>query len=106
MQFDLNRNEAEIYVYLGNKSSLDLNELLRGLKIGRKQLFRSLKSLEDKGLIISKTKESKEFCAVPFEKVLEELVQIKMKESIEASVTKKKLLSYWRSVTWKNNSPH
>lgn len=103
-KWGISRSEAEIYVYLDNKGALDKKGLLRGLKMDEKKLLSSLKNLEKKGLVISKVKESKEFSAVAFEKVIERLIRIKTKQSKEALETKKELLASWKSVDWKNNS--
>ena len=95
-QFGLKRTEAEVYVYLDNKGDLNEKELLKGLTIKKNVLQKILVCLEEKGFIISKTTQTKEFCAVSFEEVLDRLIAQKVQQSNQISEIKKKIMTVWK----------
>ena len=66
----LDRLDAEIYVYLSKREQRKAKNIAEDLKRCKRQTYRSLRSLQLKGLITSSIGRPAEFSAVCFEKVL------------------------------------
>lgn len=95
--FGFSRVDAEVYVYLAKTGPQEASELIEALKMTKQQLYSSIKSLRDKGIVASSTGHPILFCALPFEKVLEILIKTQIEQAKAIRETKKELLSNWRS---------
>jgi CBS domain-containing protein/sugar-specific transcriptional regulator TrmB len=68
------------------------------MKMNRQQLYRSLKSLQNKGIVSSTFERPARFSAVPFEKVIEMFIKAKIEEIQRIQENKANILSKWQSV--------
>jgi sugar-specific transcriptional regulator TrmB len=64
----------------------------------KRQLYRSLKKLQNKGIVSATAEHSALFSAVPFEKVLDIFAKAKMEEAQRIEQNKEEILSIWQSM--------
>jgi len=102
--FGLSQEDAKVYVYLAKTGPQNAEELYEALKMTKQQIYSSIKSLRDKGIVASSTGYPILFCALPFEKVLEILIKTQIEQAKAIRETKKELLSNWRSKDWKDKT--
>jgi sugar-specific transcriptional regulator TrmB len=73
--------EAEIYIFLARNGPKAKQEIEIGTRIIENQLNRDLISLQEKGFINSNAKEEIIFSAIPFERVIDGLIQTRLDEA-------------------------
>jgi HTH-type transcriptional regulator, sugar sensing transcriptional regulator len=95
--------DSQVYLYLAKKGPQKGKDVTKALKINRPQLYRSLKSLQNKGIVSSTFEHPARFSAVPFEKVLEMFIKAKMEETQRLQQSKAEILSNWQSVKLSEN---
>lgn len=88
IDFGLSRIDAEVYVYLAKTEPKTFEHLRNTLTFDRKELGKSLSSLQKIGLI---TQNQLLFCAVPFDEVLTLLIETKKEQVHSANKTKNEL---------------
>lgn len=89
----LTKIQAEVYVYLAKKGPKTIEHLTKTLIFNRKELGKTLNSLQRMGLI---TKNQVLFCALPFEEVLTLFIETKKEEAHSFNKTKE-LLGNWKN---------
>ena len=77
----LTRQDSEVYLYLAKKGLQKGNDLRNGLKITKQQLYRSLKSLQSKGIVNVTLERPARFSAAPLEKVFDSFLGAKIEET-------------------------
>ena len=95
--FRLKRLDAEVYVYLAQKDPQKARDIAEALETYKRQLYRSLRSLQHKGMISASQEHPARFSAVAFDKVLDRLVEANREEAQRIEENKEQLLSMWRS---------
>jgi len=98
IELGLTRRDSEVYLLLAKKGQLRVRDMSRTLKLNRQQLHRSLKSLQNKGIVTSTLERPARFSAVPFEKALDIFIKAKMEEVQRFQRNRDEVLSKWRSV--------
>jgi sugar-specific transcriptional regulator TrmB len=95
--------DAQIYILLAKKGPQKAIEIGKTLKMSKPQLYRSLKSLEGRGIVSATLEHPAKFSALPFEKALDLLAKAKMKKALEEAQriqeNKDELLASWQSLT-------
>ena len=91
-------NDARVYIYLASKGSRKAKELINSLQISKRQIYRSLKNLQNKKIVITNGEHPAEFSALPFEKVLEILIDIKEEQAQKIRNKKNNLLASWQKM--------
>jgi sugar-specific transcriptional regulator TrmB len=94
----LSETEAEVYVFLATAGPQKGLSIAEALKIKKPQLYRSVKSLQGKGLLNVTIKRASQFSAVPFEKALDLLVKAHLEEAQYIEQSKKEILSQWHAM--------
>jgi sugar-specific transcriptional regulator TrmB len=97
-EIGISHYEGMIYIYLAKTGPKKDAEIAKALKISKKQLYASLKKLENKGLILTDSKNKTIFSALPFDKVLECVIFVKMEIAKEIQNKKVELLALWESI--------
>jgi sugar-specific transcriptional regulator TrmB len=97
----LSQKEAKIYVFLEKNGSHKDIDIAHALNLHGKEFDSSLKKLQDKKIIKASVKQTIEFSAVPFEKAIDVLIQLKKEQAQSLQERKTQLLSSWQSVTKK-----
>jgi HTH-type transcriptional regulator, sugar sensing transcriptional regulator len=94
----LTNMDAQVYIFLAKKGPHKGKDILRAMKMNRQQLYRSLKSLQNKGIVSSTFEHPARFSAFPFEKVLEMFIKTKMDETQRIQENEANILSKWQSI--------
>jgi sugar-specific transcriptional regulator TrmB len=93
----LTKPEALLYIYLAKKGPQPEKELTFELRTTHRELCRTLKNLEDKGFVTSKTEKQTIFIAVPFEKVLDNILEAQTEETKRIEQDKESFFSNLKS---------
>jgi sugar-specific transcriptional regulator TrmB len=89
--------EAEVYVYLAQNCPQKARDLAEALETYKRQLYRSLRNLQRKGMIIASQDHPAFFSAVSFEKILDQFIKTNREEAQRIEEDKEQILSIWRS---------
>ena len=90
--FGLNEREVEVYVLLGKRGVLKAGDISKKLKIHRGEVYRTLKTLQKKGVVEATLENPTRFTAVPLKKVIESFVESKREEVALIEEKKKDLV--------------
>ncbi len=89
--------DSEIYVLLAKEGPQKGRKIGEALNLYKRQLYRSLKRLQKKGMVSSTLERPALFSAVSIETVLEVLIEAKKGQALALQNSRKELLSRWRS---------
>jgi sugar-specific transcriptional regulator TrmB len=89
--------DAEVYVYLAQNEPQKAKAIAEALETYKRQLCRSLKSLQRKGMISTSQERPATFSAISFDKVLDQFIQANREEAKRIEENKDQILSMWRS---------
>jgi sugar-specific transcriptional regulator TrmB len=93
----LKHPDAEVYVHLVQNDPQKARDIAEALETYKRQLYRSLKSLQRKGLVSASQERPARFSAVAFDKVLDLFIIENREEAQRIEENKEQLLSMWRS---------
>lgn len=96
--FGLTRKESDVYIFLSKHGILKCNDIAKGMKRHKAQIYRILKILENKGLVETTLEAPARFVPIPFEKVLDLSIKAKHDEVALMEKTRKEVDSYWKSI--------
>ena len=100
----LKRLDAEVYVYLAQHDPKKARDIAKASETYKRQLYRSLKSLQRKGMISASQERPARFSAVPFDKVLDQFMEGNREEANRVEEDKEKILSIWDSMITGNST--
>ena len=89
--------DAEVYVYLAQNDPQKARDIAEALEAYKRQLYRSLKSLQRKGMVNVSQEHPARFSAVAFDKVLDQFIKANKDEAERIEDNKEHILSIWRS---------
>ncbi len=89
--------DAEVYVYLAQHDPQKARDIAEALETYKRQLYRSLKSLQHKGMINSSQEHPARFFAVSFDKVIDQFAKANREEARRIEEDKEQILLMWRS---------
>ena len=93
MSLGLSQTDAQIYIYLATEGPAKARNIINRLTINERQVYRSLKRLRNKGIAIINDERPFEFSAVPFEELLDLLMEIKKEQAKALQTGKEELIS-------------
>ena len=93
----LSQTDARVYIHLATKGPAQARRIIDNLSVTKRQVYRSLNRLQNKSIIIANDKRPKEFSALPFETVLDMLIDLKHEQAQDIKKRRKELLSNWRA---------
>jgi sugar-specific transcriptional regulator TrmB len=96
--FGLTEKETEAYIFLAKHGALRSGEIVKGIKTGKGEVYRVLKSLQTKGLVESTLEFPSRFTAVPFETALDSFIKVKREEVSSVENAREELLEDWKSI--------
>ena len=96
--FGVTKKEAEIYLFLAKHGSLTSGEITKRSKTHKAVVYRTLASLQSKGLVTPTLEAPARFTAVNFETIIDLNIRAKQEEARKLESTKKELLNYWRNI--------
>ena len=94
----LTEKDAQTYIHIAKKGPIPAREITKSLKITKAQVYRSLKSLQSKGIIEATIETPQKFTALPFEKVFDLYVRIKKDEVQKIEQNREAALQQWQSI--------
>lgn len=100
----LSQTDAEVYVHLATTGPATAKKIINGLTINKRQVYRSLKRLQNKGITIANDKQPSEFSAVPFEELLDLLIEVKKEQVKVLQASKEELILDFRTEKKKSNA--
>jgi sugar-specific transcriptional regulator TrmB len=100
----LSERDAQVYVYLALKGPTEAGSIVDNLKMSRQQIHRSLKYLQDKGIVFADSTSRGVFSALAFEKALELLIETEKTKTQILQDTKEVILSDFKTATKKNST--
>jgi sugar-specific transcriptional regulator TrmB len=93
----LSQTDAQIYINLATEGPAKARNIINDLQINKRQIYRSLKCLRNKGIAIANDERPFEFSAVPFEEVLDLLMEVKKEQVKSLQESREELVSSWQS---------
>jgi sugar-specific transcriptional regulator TrmB len=93
----LKRLDAEVYVYLAQNDPQKARDLAEALETYKRQLYRSLRKLQRKGMINASQERPAWFSAVSFDKVLDKFSKANREVAQFIEDNKEQIISMWRS---------
>jgi sugar-specific transcriptional regulator TrmB len=98
MRFKLSKNEVKVYLFLARFGSQKVQQISENMDVHRTEVYKTLRTLEAQGLITRILDKPMKFAALPFEQVLENLIEGRRKRIIQLEQKKTELLEMWRSL--------
>jgi sugar-specific transcriptional regulator TrmB len=89
--------DAEVYVYLAQNCPQKARDLAEALETYKRQLYRSLRKLQRKGMVTASQDHPALFSAVSFNKILDQFIKTNREEAHRMEEDKEQILSMWRS---------
>jgi sugar-specific transcriptional regulator TrmB len=102
--FGISQSDAQVYIYLATGGPKKAREIFNALTVNKRQVYRSLKRLRNKGITMINDERPFEFTAVPFERVLELLTEVKREAANALQASREELISDMRAEEKKSNS--
>jgi sugar-specific transcriptional regulator TrmB len=93
----LKQLDAEVYIYLAQNDPQKAREIAETLETYKRQLYRSLKSLQSKGIVNASQERPARFSAVSFDKVLDLFIKANRAEVNRIEENREQILLIWRS---------
>jgi sugar-specific transcriptional regulator TrmB len=100
----LSHTDAEVYVFLATAGSQKARNIATALKVYRRKIYRSLKSLQSKEIVNATLERPAQFSAMPFEKALNLLIQAHLKEAKCIEQHREEILTQWHSISVRNSA--
>jgi len=97
-RFKLSKNEVKVYLFLARYGAQKAQQITESIDVHRTEAYKILHSLEAQGLITRILEKPMKFAALPFETVLENLIEERRKRIINLERRKVELLDMWRSL--------
>ena len=97
-RFKLSKNEVRVYLYLARFGAHKAQSVAEALGVHRTEAYKILRRLETQGLISRVMERPMKFVAVPFEKVLDNLIEERRQRVHQMEKRKAELLRIWKSL--------
>ena len=92
----LTENESKVYLYLNKTGSKKAKEIAQNQKIPRTQTYHLLTTLQNKGIVVIISGRITKFVGIEFEKVLDILINNKLKRIEELQIMRSELTELWK----------
>ena len=93
----LSEIDARVYIHLAIKGPALARNIVKDLTVNDRRVYRSLRHLQDKGTIKSSNERPAEFSALPFEEVLDMLIELKEEQAKSLQESREELISSWKT---------
>jgi sugar-specific transcriptional regulator TrmB len=100
----LSQTDAEVYVHLATAGPATARTIVNNLTINKRQIYRSLKALQQKGIASGNDEYPAEFYAVAFEKALDLLLDVKKEQAKSLEASKAELIADFQTEKRKTNN--
>ena len=105
-KFKLSKNEVRVYLYLARFGAHKAQSIAEALGVHRTEAYKILRRLEAQGLISRVMERPMKFVAVPFENVLDNLIEERRQRIFQMEQKKAELLKIWASLPEAENIIH
>ncbi len=92
--YGLTEKEIQLYVFLSKFGALKTGEIAKQTKTNKGEIYRLLKTLEEKGVVESTLDLPARHNAVSFDKILDTTIRAKREEATNIEKTKSELVNY------------
>ena len=99
----LSQTDAEVYLNLATEGPATARDIIDNLAINKRQVYRSLKRLQSKGIARVNNEFPSEFLVVSFEEALDLLLELKKEQAKVLQASKEELISDFRTEKKKSN---
>jgi HTH-type transcriptional regulator, sugar sensing transcriptional regulator len=96
MGFDLSEKEVKVYMYLSQKGSSKAGDIAKALTENRTDTYKTLRNLENKGVLEASINYPTEFSAIPLDKALSILINAQKERVKEIERRKADLLNFFK----------
>jgi len=100
----LSQTDSQVYIYLVTEGPAKARKIINSLTINKRQIYRSLKRLQNNGVTSANDERPSEFSAVPFEELLDLLVEVKKEQAKTLQASKEELISDFLNEKKKSNA--
>ncbi len=91
--------DAEVYVYLAHHDPEKARDITEALETSKRQLYRSLQSLQRRGMVSASQERPARFSAVAFDKILDQFIQANKQDAERVERAKDRILLLWKTQT-------
>jgi predicted transcriptional regulator len=95
----LSNIDIQVYIFLAKNGPHELRDVASALKLKDREVTRSVKDLQGMTVVIASIQHPLEFMALPFEEVIDLLIEVKKEQAKAMQQAKNELLSSWRKMT-------
>jgi sugar-specific transcriptional regulator TrmB len=99
----IKRVDAEVYLFLTRTGPQKARNVTDALHLQKQQLYRNLKTLQNKGMVQASLESPACFSAVRIEEIIDDIINEKKEQALTLQQSREKLLLCWRALTNKNN---
>jgi sugar-specific transcriptional regulator TrmB len=100
----LSQLDAEVYFFLSTQGPHNGKSITKALKLYKQVVYRSLKKLQQRGIVNSSAERPAVFSSISFEEVLDLFLKVKKQQADALQKSKEELLSRWQDLTKKENN--
>lgn len=97
-QLGLSNTDTQIYLFLAKNGPHELRDIASALSLYEKKVQRSLSDLQTQKIVRASIENPSEFTAMPFEEMINLLIEIKKEKAKAMQESKEELLSSWRTI--------
>ncbi len=98
-ELGLTKREADMYIFLTKRGPQKAHSVAAHLKIDGAQTYRSLTSLQEKGIIESTIESPARYLAVPIEPLIESYIKGKKTDITRLETEKNELVDYFKAIS-------
>jgi len=98
----LTEKETEVYIFLAKHSALKGNEIAKQTRTDNAEVYRILKSLQNKGIVEATLEAPTRFVTVPFDKVIDSFIKARRDEATFVERKKEDLMDDWKKISRTN----
>ena len=92
----LSEIDARVYIHLATKGPALARNIIEELTVKNSQVYRSLRHLQDKGTVKTNNEHPTKFSALPFEEVLDMLIELKEEQAKTLRESREELICSWQ----------
>jgi sugar-specific transcriptional regulator TrmB len=104
LSLGLSQTDFNVYLLLAAKGPKKAKNIANSLKITKQQLYSSLKKLKNRRIITVTSHHPATYSAVTFEKVIDQIINVKVDQSKAIKENKDQLLAIWDSIESKKKN--
>ena len=100
--FGFSTIDTQVYFFLANQGAHEISEMVSALNLHERKVRASLKDLQNMSIIKASIECPLKFEALPFEELINIIIEIKKEQAKTLKATREELISSWRSITEKD----